>query len=302
MSSFKSLVVRVFLPSVICLFSYRGYSQDIALVNKIVGNGDAANYYIGHFPVLDSDGLDLHWYGGIRFGDYTSKNVMQITNGKVGIGTPNPLAKLEVSNGSILVRDGLNIDNQSSIMIAYSINEGNVDTFGTSIRSIIQNAGSNTYGLQFFTQESHLTNQTEKVRILGNGNVGIGTKTPDSKLTVAGNIHAQEVKVSINAGIVPDYVFANDYKLKSLNEVEQYIKQNNHLPEIPSAQEVEKNGLMLAEMNMNLLKKIEELTLYVIEQEKMNNKQSLRIEVLEKENEILKKVLERLSEIEEKLK
>ncbi|WP_394773474.1 hypothetical protein [Flavobacterium sp.] len=55
----------------------------------------------------------------------------------------------------------------------------------------------------------------------------------------------QELKVTVNAG-VPDYVFANDYKLKSLQEVEEYIKQNSHLPEIPSAKEIEKNGLMLA--------------------------------------------------------
>jgi hypothetical protein len=101
-----------------------------------------------------------------------------------------------------------------------------------------------------------------------NGNIGIGTDNPDSKLTVAGNIHAQEVKVTINAGSVPDYVFANDYKLKSLHELEDYIKQNSHLPEIPSATEIEKNGLMLAEMNLSLLKKMEEMTLYMIEQNK----------------------------------
>jgi hypothetical protein len=133
------------------------------------------------------------------------------------------------------------------------------------------------------------------IRLIENGNVGIGAQNPDSKLTVAGNIHAQEVKVTVNAGSVPDYVFANDYKLKSLYEVEQYIKENNHLPEIPSAQEIEKNGLMMAEMNMNLLKKIEELTLYVIEQNK-------QIKELKTENQDFKSVLERLLKIEERLK
>ncbi|MFB9110341.1 tail fiber protein [Flavobacterium gyeonganense] len=120
-------------------------------------------------------------------------------------------------------------------------------------------------------------------------NVGIGTTTPGSKLTVAGNIHAQEVKVTPNAGTVPDYVFADDYKLKSLEEVEAYIKQNSHLPEIPSAKEIEKNGLMLAEMNMSLLKKIEELTLYMIELKKENqnltdNQKILEEKILKIEN------------------
>ncbi|WDF59576.1 tail fiber protein [Flavobacterium sp. KACC 22758] len=118
------------------------------------------------------------------------------------------------------------------------------------------------------------------IRLIENGNVGIGANNPDSKLTVAGNIHAQEVKVTVNAGVVPDYVFANDYKLKPLNEVEHYIKQNSHLPEIPSAQEIEKNGLMLAEMNMNLLKKIEEMTLYMITQSKELDNQKTELEVI----------------------
>jgi hypothetical protein len=120
------------------------------------------------------------------------------------------------------------------------------------------------------------------------GNVGIGTVNPDSKLTVAGNIHAQEVKVTVNAGMVPDYVFANDYKLRPLNEVAQYIKENSHLPEIPSAKEMGTNGLMMAEMNLNLLKKIEELTLYIIEQDKKTenlkaiiSEQNKRLEKLE---------------------
>ncbi|MFH7017610.1 hypothetical protein [Flavobacterium sp. FlaQc-47] len=131
------------------------------------------------------------------------------------------------------------------------------------------------------------------IRILKNGNVGIGATNPESKLTVAGNIHAQEVKVTLNAGVVvPDYVFANDYKLKSLQEVEQYIKQNNHLPEIPSAQEIEKNGLMLAEMNMNLLKKIEEMTLYMIEQNNKIEKQIEQIEQIKKENKSFRTVFE----------
>jgi hypothetical protein len=102
-------------------------------------------------------------------------------------------------------------------------------------------------------------------------NVGIGTLSPDEKLTVKGKIHTQEVRVDMSGPLIPDYVFANDYKLKTLQEVEDYIKENKHLPEIPSAQEIEKKGLMLAEMNMSLLKKMEEMTLYMIEQNKQLN-------------------------------
>ncbi|MFQ6601775.1 hypothetical protein [Flavobacterium sp. C3NV] len=113
-------------------------------------------------------------------------------------------------------------------------------------------------------------------------NVGIGTTIPDEKLTVKGKIHTQEVRVDMAGPLVPDYVFANDYKLKSLQEVEDFIKENKHLPEIPSAKEIEKNGLMLAEMNMSLLKKMEEMTLYMIEQNK-------KIENLERKIELISK-------------
>jgi hypothetical protein len=191
-------------------------------------------------------------------------------------------SKLEIKEGSILVRNSLNTNDSSAIMIAQSIIEGNYTTFGTSIRTVTQSGARNTYGLQFFTQESYNEGQTEKVRILGNGNVGIGTTNPDEKLTVNGKIHAQEVKINLTYPMtVPDYVFANDYKLKSLQEVEEFIKKNSHLPEIPSAKEIEKNGLLLAEMNMSLLKKIEELTLYTIEQNKEIQKQNNKILILE---------------------
>lgn len=122
-------------------------------------------------------------------------------------------------------------------------------------------------------------------------NVGIGTTAPDEKLTVKGKIHAQEIKVDMLGALVPDYVFENNYKLKTLEEVENYIEENKHLPEIPSAQEIEKNGLMLAEMNLVLLKKMEEMTLYMIEQNK-------KINELEKENKKLEDLESRLIKIE----
>lgn len=94
--------------------------------------------------------------------------------------------------------------------------------------------------------------------------MGIGTTNPQSKLAVKGQIRATEVKVLANIS-VPDYVFDPDYKLRPLKEVQEYIEMYKHLPEIPSAKEIEKEGIDLGNMNMRLLKKIEELTLYQIE-------------------------------------
>ena len=93
--------------------------------------------------------------------------------------------------------------------------------------------------------------------------LGIGTWTPTERLEVKGKIRAQEIKVE--ATNWPDYVFNEDYNLMSLEETYQYIKQNGHLPEIPTANDVEQDGISLGEMNKLLLKKIEELTLHLIE-------------------------------------
>ncbi len=119
------------------------------------------------------------------------------------------------------------------------------------------------------------------------GKVGIGTLTPNAKLAVKGNIHAEEVKVDLSVP-GPDYVFKEGYDLKSLEEVQNYIKEHGHLPNIPSAKEMEANGIQLGEMNMKLLEKIEELTLYILEQDKRMNRK----------NEELRKVNSRLEKLE----
>ena len=107
------------------------------------------------------------------------------------------------------------------------------------------------------------------------GNVGIGTTTPGVwRLAVNGSIRAKEIKVETGWA---DFVFEDTYNLPTLKEVEQHIKDKGHLQDIPSAQEVSENGILLGEMNSKLLQKIEELTLYTIEQEK-------RIQALENQN------------------
>jgi len=111
-----------------------------------------------------------------------------------------------------------------------------------------------------------------------NGNVGIGTTVPRAKLAVEGNILAKEIKVTNNIA-VPDYVFEPDYNLPSLSEVQTYVKENKHLPEIPSAKDIERDGLDLGEMNLLLLKKVEELTLYVIQlEERMSDMEKSKTE------------------------
>ncbi|GAA4277407.1 hypothetical protein [Aquimarina mytili] len=114
--------------------------------------------------------------------------------------------------------------------------------------------------------------------LIANGNVGIGTSTPDAKLAVNGDIHAQEVTVDLIGW--PDYVFEDTYTLPSLSQVEKHIKEKGHLVNIPSAKEVEEQGIQLGEMNKKLLEKIEELTLYTIAQEKKLSKQSEEIQKL----------------------
>ncbi len=98
-----------------------------------------------------------------------------------------------------------------------------------------------------------------------NGNVGIGTDNPTYKLSVLGNIRCTEAVVETGWA---DYVFDKKYKLPLLSDVEKFIEQNKHLPNIPSAAEVEKNGLHLGDTQKRMMEKIEELTLYIIQQQK----------------------------------
>jgi len=136
-------------------------------------------------------------------------------------------------------------------------------------------------------QRNPFKNLTEK-----NGKIGIGTKAPDELLTVKGVIHTQEVKVDLDGAVAPDYVFEKyftgssrympEYRLISLEELEVFIAKNHHLPKLPSAAKMEEDGVSLKEMNLMLLEKVEELTLYTIQQQKEID--ALKEKVLEQDD------------------
>ncbi|MEH3112268.1 hypothetical protein [Pedobacter terrae] len=145
--------------------------------------------------------------------------------------------------------------------LPYQEINGPAHSFKTSIDSYVNSSGK--------SDEGTIYSRSSGLNYL-NGNLGLGTTdTKGFKLAVNGKIRAQELKVE--ATNWPDYVFDKGYKVGTLEALEGYIKANKHLPDIPSAKDVKENGIELGEMNKLLLKKIEELTLHMISQQKEIN-------------------------------
>jgi hypothetical protein len=132
------------------------------------------------------------------------------------------------------------------------------------------------------------------------GNVGIGTNnTQGYMFAVAGNMIAEGVKVEL-MGNWPDFVFEKNFDLLSLKDIERYIEENGHLPHVPSAEEIKRNGIDLGGMDATLLQKIEELTLYTIEQQKeIDSLKALNLK-LWNQNKLIKSLEKRLLKIESK--
>jgi len=226
------------------------------------------------------------------------------STGYIGIGHNNPTRRLHISNGDFYI-DGpavINFNDDARFTVSnttipslsipsYSMGQYGIAAPPTSYSAELWVSGND--GIRFFTRS------VPRMTIHNNGNVGIGSLNPDAPLTVNGLIHAKEVRVDLN--IPADYVFQKyytgisilkpEYTMPSLEEVEKFTKENNHLPNIPSAKEIKEKGLNIGEISNLLLQKIEELTLYTIEQNKLmieQNKlikeQQKRIEKLENAN------------------
>ena len=220
-----------------------------------------------------ADGTNEHTY--IRPGNGTTGNVI-MDYGNVGIGTASPQDKLDVdgnltvgssttsgygNGGEIQLRR--HWDGQPTVSIKVKTVNGSVDYDEVSFYS----AGG---GSCYTFNNANPNNGGELMRIGYYGEVGIGTNAITGyKLSVGGPMRAAQIEVT-NPSTWSDFVFDDDYRLSSLEEVEAFIEENNHLPDVPSENEIMNEGFDLAEMDAVLLRKIEELTLYVIELKKEN--------------------------------
>ena len=306
------------LVIVLVFYSATAYGQTSANLNQFglaYSSGDAfsfmgntvSHYGLGWYnePPTPAPFAYFSGYAGLRFFTEGQSRMFLDKNGNLGLGTSNNLSRLHITGGD----ESITLGDYNSPNIAKGIyfpgfRDVIPNYFGASIESTpdwiccggfpaatgypgIRNMGLN------FNVHGNVDVADSKftaMAINSNGNIGIGTITPRERLSVNGNIRAKEIKVE--ATNWPDYVFREEYQLPPLKEVEKYIKANKHLPEIPSAAEIENEGVQLGEMNKLLLKKIEELTMHLIEKENQ----------LDTQGKLLLKIEERLKKLETKPK
>ncbi len=244
--------------------------------------------------------LTLNFGGDFTGGTSIGTKFRFLNDGKLGINNYDPDYNLTV-NGNFKVYNGANsfIYNGSADILL------KCDLRGTGGRAMVHGTG-NTLVLNFEGDFTGGTKIGDNVYFnnsgnsyITNGNFGLGTSSPAYKLDVVGTIRANEIKVDMNGA---DFVFEEDYHLMPLTELEKFVKEQKHLPEIAPAGEMTENGTGLGDLNTKLLQKIEELTLYVTQKDKevkqlMDTRKKDQKEREKLENQI-KTLSERLGKIE----
>ena len=257
---------------------YEGGSEAAYLTHNgddvILQNRDA-----GHLELeAENDDIDF------RTGGSESMTIKPSGNVGIGYNTPNKALVVERTTDAIVEigNSAYNQTNSGALIFNEDV------TLGTDCGfSFVHNGSDNILSL-----ESGCLSLTELMRFERDNEkrVAIGTSTFANgyKLSVGGKIICEELQVQLEASW-PDYVFADNYDLISLSELESYINKNKHLPNIPAAAEVEDAGISVGEMQRKMMEKIEELTLYIIEQNKSMEVQQAQIDALKNELETLKK-------------
>jgi len=194
----------------------------------------------------------------IKFGTNNHAKMVLAADGKLGVGSLSPLTALHL-DGKVSGGEAASSSNTPNGIFTMS-------TYGTGL---ITSMGleANVSPQYFWLQPRYLNQAVFYNTVLNpnGGSVGIGTTTPSERLSVNGNVRAKKIIVSQTGW--PDYVFDPAYKLKPLSELSAFIQKNKHLPDMPSAKEVEEKGISVGDNQALLLKKIEELTLYIMQQE-----------------------------------
>ncbi|TDQ11806.1 hypothetical protein [Pedobacter metabolipauper] len=211
-----------------------------------------------------------------------AQNTLNST-GNAGVGVTSPLVPLHVNLSADSKPAGVVAPTQSVFKLSRSGTPGN--SYSESAEFRVGHGGPSFWGSKLELYINSYNNQSDipdqlAMSWLYNGNVGIGISNPADKLAVNGTIRSKEIKVEVANW--PDFVFENDYKIRTLPELEYYIKAYKHLPDMPSAKEVETEGISLGEMNKKLVKQVEELSLYLIEKDKVITQLLQRMDAIEK--------------------
>jgi hypothetical protein len=265
-------------------------SETVRAQSTTASNNLTGNEYLG-----SANGFD------VLFKSSGFERMRLLSSGQFGIGTATPTEALQVDNGIIKVT-GANHEGGPMFIFGGTPAVAPNGEWGIEYTTAV--AGRE--GLNFWKPfGSTGTGGNDFLFLSNSGRVGINTDNPTAQLTVNGNmvigdpsvvcipnsnyklfvqtgILTEKLRVAINCSASwSDYVFQKSYRADKLDDVERYIEKNKHLPDIPSADEVVKNGVDVGEMTSKLLAKVEELTLYAIEQNKKIEKLQKKISKLE---------------------